>query len=138
MYSGRLVTTMTPLEERPSSDAPEPVATSYTTIQPSGASYKPGSIKEGFICSAIWAVLAAALTAGLRLWMEHAHPEKGLLSAEEWGELIGFTVGQFIVMGICLSSVVFYRRRSNVTTFILIDWRWWLVCFILALLPNKI
>jgi len=44
--------------------------------------------------------------------------------------------GQFFVMAIALSSVVFYRRRKDVTTFILLDWRWWLVCLIFGMVPT--
>jgi hypothetical protein len=119
------------------SDAPLPTAVGYTTVQPSGGPYKASSIKEGFICSGIWAILSAALVAGLRLWAEHSHPEKGILSSEEWAHFIGATVGQSFLMAICLSSVVFYRRRKNVTIFILLDWRWWLVCLIFGMLPTK-
>ncbi len=88
-------------------DTPEPPAASYVTVQSSGGPYKASSIKEGFICSGIWAILAAVLVSGLRVWAEHSHPEKGVLSAEDWGGLIGTITGQFIVMGICMSSVSF-------------------------------
>src|SRR5207249_3345455 len=74
---------------------------------------------------------------GLGLWAEFAHSEKGVLSPEEWGESIGAVVGTFILMGICMSSVTFYRRRKNVTSFILLDWLWWLVCLIFSIGPNK-
>ena len=47
-------------------------------------------------------------------------------------------MGKFILMGICMSSVSFYRRRKNVTSFILLDWGWWLVCLIFSILPNKL
>ena len=119
-------------------EAPEPAAAVYATIQPPGGPYKTSSIKEGFICSGIWAVLSGTLVSGLGLWAEFVHPEKGALSAEEWGELIGTLVGKFILMGICMSSVSFYRRRKNVTSFILLDWGWWLVCLIFSILPNKL
>jgi hypothetical protein len=119
------------------SDAPLPTASGYTTIQPSGGSYKASSIMEGFICSGIWAILSGVLVVGLRIWAERAQPEKGLLSTEEWAHLIGFTIGQSFIMAIALSSVVFYRRRKNVTLFILLDWRWWLACLVFGMLPNK-
>src|SRR5438876_37445 len=111
------------------SEAPLPTAAGYTTIQPSGGPYKTDSIKEGFICSGIWAILSAVLVVGLRLWAEHSHPEKGMFSSEDWVGFPGFVgtlTGQFFVMAIALSSVVFYRRRKNVTISILLDWRWWL------------
>jgi len=116
---------------------PPPPAHGYTEIQPSVASYKSGAITEGFICAGIYAFVVCALFSGLRLWAEHTHPEKGILPAEEWGHFIGTVVGQSILMAICLSSVVFYRRRRKVTSFILLDWRWWLVCLVLAILPKK-
>jgi len=122
---------------QPTNDTPEPPATSYVTVQSSGGPYKASSIKEGFICSGIWAVLALVVVSGLRLWAEHSQPEKGVFSAEDWGGLIGTVIGRFILMGICMSSVWFYRRRKNVTLFILLDWRWWLVCFILSIPPNR-
>jgi len=46
-------------------------------------------------------------------------------------------IGQFTVLGIALSAVAFYRGRKNVTYFILLDWRWWLVCGLFSILPNK-
>jgi hypothetical protein len=117
---------------------PEPAAAGavYTTIQPSGP-YKASSIKEGFICAGIWAALSIVLIVPLTLWGEHAHPERGVRSAEEWAHFIGATVGQSVLMAIFLSSVAFYRRRKNVTSFILLDWRWWLVCVVFGVLPNK-
>src|ERR1700737_506310 len=119
------------------SDAPLPTAAGYTTIQPSGGPYKASSIKEGFICSGIWAILSVALISGLRLWGEHLHPEKGTISPDEWAHFAGGTFGQFLLMAIGFSSVVFYRRRNSVTSFILLDWRWWLGCLIFSMLPNK-
>jgi hypothetical protein len=119
------------------SGTPLPPADVYITIQPSGGPFKADSIKEGFVCSGIWAILSTAIVAGIRLWTEHAHPEQGILSAEEWGHFIGAAVGQFLLIAVVLSSVVFYRRRKNVTSFILLDWRWWLVCVIFGALPNK-
>jgi hypothetical protein len=119
------------------SESPEPTAAAYTTVQPSGGPYKADSIKEGFICAGIWLVLSASLIVGLRLWQEHTHPERGLLSSEEWAHFTGTMVGQFLIMALVLSSVVFYRRRKNVTTFVLLDWRWWVVLAIFSLLPNK-
>jgi hypothetical protein len=121
------------------STAPPP-ADGYTSIQPSGGSYKASSIKEGFTCAGIWAILALFVS-GFRLWAklaaELAHPEKGILSSEEWAQFIGTTVGQFVLMAICLSSVVFYRRGKNVTSFILLDWRWWMVLVILGSLWKQ-
>src|SRR5258708_3834004 len=121
------------------SEAPEPAAAAaiYTSIQPAGGPYKANSIKEGFICAGIWAALSIVLVVSLTLWGERAHPERGVLSAEDWGHTIGFTVGRFLLLGVVLSSVVFYRRKRNITSFILLDWRWWLVCVILAALPNS-
>src|SRR5260370_40501324 len=112
------------------SEAPEPAATAgiYTSIQPTGGPYKASSIKEGFICAGIRAALSIVLIVPLILWGEHAHPERGALSAEEWAHTIGFTVGRFLLLGVVLSSVVFYRRKRDITSFILLDWRWWLVC----------
>jgi hypothetical protein len=114
------------------SEEPFPIAAAYTTVQPSGGPYKAGSIKEGFICAGIWAVLAALVVVGPRLWVEHAHPERGTVAAEDWAHFIGATIGQFLLMAVVLSSVVFYRRRNNVTRFILLDWRWWLACLIIG------
>ena len=119
------------------SETPAPAAATYTTIQPAGGPYKASSLKEGFICSGIWAVLSATLVSGLRLWSEHSHPEKGVLSVEEWSHFIGATVGQFLLMAIFLSSVVFYRRKKNISSLFLLDWRWWLVCAIFGALPTK-
>jgi hypothetical protein len=118
-------------------DVPEPAASSYTTIQPSGGSYKNSSLKEGFICAGIWALAAASLVAGPRLWAEHAHPENGALSVEDWTNFIAALLGQFVVMAVVFSSVVFYRRKANVTSFILADWRWWLACVIIGGLQSK-
>src|SRR5712691_6358581 len=75
----------------PMSEAPEPVAAAaiYTSIQPAGGPYKANSIKEGFICAGIWAALSIVLVVSLTLWGERAHPEKGVLSAEDWGHTIG-------------------------------------------------
>ncbi len=93
-----------------------------------------GSIKEGFICPGIWAILSALYVSGFRLWDEHAHRGKSIISAQDWAELMGAIVGQFVLMAICLSAVALYRRRKNVTSFILLDWRWWLAFVILSLL----
>jgi hypothetical protein len=119
------------------SEEPLPIASTYTTVQPSGQPYKGSSIKEGSICAGIWAVLAAVLVAGPRLWVEHAHPERGTLGAEDWAHFTGATIGQFLLMAIVMSSVVFYRRRKNVTRFILLDWRWWLACLIIGALKKE-
>jgi hypothetical protein len=120
-----------------SSDAPLPAATGYTTVQPSGGPYKYTPIMEGFICSGIWAILSAALFVGLQLWTEHFHPDNDTLSSVNWAGVVGTLTGQFFVLAICLSSVVFFRRRKNVRSFILLDWRWWLVCLILSINPQK-
>jgi len=67
-----------------------------------------------------------------RLWVEHAHPERGTVALEDWAHFIGATIGQFLLTALVLSSVAFYRRRNNVTRFILLDWRWWLACLIIG------
>jgi hypothetical protein len=115
---------------KPVSEEPLPIAAAYTTVQPSGGPYKGSSIKEGFICAVIWAMLAASAVVGPRLWVEHAHPERGTISADDWTNFVAATAGQFLVMAVVLSTVVYYRRRKNVTRFILLDWRWWLACVI--------
>jgi hypothetical protein len=112
-----------------------PIASAYTTVQPSGGPYKGGSVKEGFICAGIWAVLAALLIAGAALWVEHAHPEQG--TSVDWARFTGGMVGQFLVMAVLLSSVVYFRRRRNVTRFVLLDWRWWLACLIIGALKKE-
>jgi|SRR5580658_2871411 hypothetical protein len=114
-----------------------PVAGAYTTIQPSAGPYKGGSLKEGFLCAGIWVVLATSLVAILRLWDGHVHPGRGTFSEEDWAVFIGVMVAQFLVLAVALSSVAFYRRKKNVTAFILLDWRWWLVCLIFNTLPKK-
>jgi hypothetical protein len=106
------------------SDAPEPAAAIYTTVSPSGG-FKLSSVAEGFLCSGIWAALLAILIIGVTLWTFRAHPEGAL--AADWAGFVGKTVGQFLVMGVFLSAVVFFRRRKNVRLFILLDWRWLLV-----------
>jgi hypothetical protein len=115
-------------------DAPEPAGTIYTTIQPSGV-FRLGSVAEGFLCSGIWVALSTILVAGLTLWTYRAHLE-GTLGVD-WAGFVGRTIGQFLLMAVCLSAVVFFRRRKNVTSFILLDWRWWLVCLIHTLNPQK-
>jgi hypothetical protein len=82
-------------------------------------------------------VLATSVIAGVRLWQEHAQPERGIMSAEDWAHFTGTMVGQFLIMALVLSSVVFYRRKKNVTSSILLDWRWWLACLIFSAFPNK-
>jgi hypothetical protein len=116
------------------SDAPEPAAAIYTTIQPSGG-FKLSSVAEGFICSGIWAALSTMLVIGVTLWTSRSHPEGAL--AADWASFAGRTVGQFLLMAVCLSVVVFFRRRKSVRTFILLDWRWWLVCLVLSINPQK-
>lgn len=116
------------------SEEPLPIAAAYTTVQPSGGPYKGSSIKEGFLCAAIWAVLAASAAILPRLWAEHAHPEQGTY---EWSVFIAVMVGQFLVMAVVLSTVVYFRRRKNVTRFILLDWRWWLACATIGWIQNK-
>jgi peptidoglycan biosynthesis protein MviN/MurJ (putative lipid II flippase) len=116
------------------SDAPEPAAAIYTTVSPSGG-FKLGSVAEGFICSGIWAALSTILVTFLTLWTNRAHPEGAL--AADWASFAGRTVGQFLLMAVCLSAVVFFRRRKNVGSFILLDWRWWLVCLIYSISPQK-
>ncbi len=117
------------------SEEPLPVAAAYTPVQPSGGPYKGSSIREGSICAGIWAVLAALLIVGAALWTEHAHPEQG--ASVDWARFTGAMAGQFLVMALVLSSVVFYRRRKNVTRFILLDWRWWLACLILTAIQKQ-
>jgi len=117
------------------SEGPLPKAAAYTTVQPSGGPYKGSSIKEGSICAGIWAVLAALLIVGPRLWFEHVHPEQG--TADDWARFTGAMIGEFLVMAVVLSSVVYFRRRKNVTRFILLDWRWWLACVIIGAIQKQ-
>jgi hypothetical protein len=114
-----------------------PIAAAYNTVQPSGGPSKGSSVKEGSICAGIWAVLAACVVVGPRLWVEHAHPERGTLTAEDWAHFTGSMLGQSLLLAIVLSSVVFYRRRNNVTRFILLDWRWWLACLIIGAIQKE-
>jgi hypothetical protein len=116
-------------------EEPLPVAANYTTIQPSGGPYKGSSIREGSLCAGIWAVLAALLIAGADLWIEHAHPERGM--SVDWARFTGAMAGQFLVMAVLLSSVVYFRRRKNVTRFIFLDWRWWLACVIIGAIQKQ-
>jgi|SRR5882762_1664547 len=116
------------------SDAPEPAAAIYTTIPASGG-FKLSSVAEGFLCSGIWAALSTILVICMTLWTYRAHP-KGALAAD-WAGFAGTIIGQFLLMGVCISAVVFFRRRKNVTYFILFDWRWWLVCLMLSINPQK-
>jgi hypothetical protein len=115
-------------------DAPEPAAAIYNTIPPSGG-FKLSSVAEGFLCSGIWAALSTILATCVTLWRYLAHPEGAL--AADWASFAGRTIGQFLLMGVCLSAVVFFRRRENVRSLILFDWRWWLVCVILSINPQK-
>ena len=32
-----------------------------------------------------------------RLWVEHAHPERGTVALEDWAHFIGATMGQFLL-----------------------------------------
>src|SRR5258708_13337219 len=116
------------------SDAPEPAAAIYTTVSPSGV-FKLGSVSEGFVCSGIWAALSIILVTFLMLWTFRAHPEGAL--AADWNGFVGKTVGQFLVMAVFLSAIVFFRRGKNFRSFIFLDWRCRLVCFIhIANPPN--
>jgi|SRR6266481_4208404 len=116
------------------SEDPEPAAAIYTPIQPSGV-FKLSSVAEGFLCSGIWAALSTVLAIGFALWTYRAHLE-GVLEVD-WASFVGRTVGQFLLMAVLLSVVVFFRRRKNVRSFILLDWRWWLVCLLHSLNPQK-
>jgi hypothetical protein len=109
----------------------------HTSIRPSGGSYKASSIKEGFICAGIWALVSAVFASGIQLWGYYVHPLKSINPLEEWAELIGGIVGQFVLMAICLSSVGVHRRWKNVTSFILLDWRWWLGLVLLSVLLQN-
>jgi hypothetical protein len=100
----------------PRMSKPLPPADGRASIQPAGGSYKPSSVKEGLICPGIWAILSAVYVSGFRSWGEHAHREKSIISAQEWAELTGAIVGQFVLMAICPSAVGLYRRRKNVTS----------------------
>jgi hypothetical protein len=104
-----------------------PPADGYASSQLSVGSNKASfiSIKEGFICAGIWASLVAAFVSGLKLWGNHFHPGKGNISLEEWATFIGSIIGQFGLMTVYLSAVVYYRRRKSVSFFVLLDWRWW-------------
>jgi hypothetical protein len=106
--------------------APAVPGVGYTSTQPAGGSYKASSIKEGFICAGIWAILSAAFASGIQLWGYYTYSLKSNTSLDEWAQLMGAIVGQFVLMTICLSSVAVYRRWKNVTSFILLDWCWWL------------
>jgi hypothetical protein len=121
------------------SDAPVPAAASYTAIHPpSGGPSKSSSIKEGFICAGIYAVMAVVMSSGFRNWGEHPKIQvTEVMPAEHSGHFIGYAVGQIILMGLVLSYIIFCRRRKNVTHFILLDWRWLVVCLVLYLLPWK-
>lgn len=116
-----------------------PPADGHASIQPSAGWYKASfiSIREGFICTGIWAILAAAFISGLKLWGNHFHPGKGNISLEEWAIYIGNVLGQFLLMTIYLSAVVLYRRWKNVTSFILLDWRWWVGLLIFSVLLKN-
>jgi len=116
------------------SEDPEPAAAIYTTIQSSGV-FKLSSVAEGFLCSGILVSLSAILVIGATLWTYRAHPE-GAFTAD-LASFAGRAVGQFLFMAVCLSAVVFFRRRKNVRSFILLDWRWWLVCLILGVGRQK-
>jgi|ERR1700688_3773745 hypothetical protein len=106
-------------------------------FNPSGRWFKASSIpiKEGFISTGIWALLSAVFASALGLWGYYAHHMKSNIALEEWAQLMGGIVAQFVLMAIYLSALVFHRRRKNVTSFILLDWRWWvgLVVFVLVL-----
>ena len=105
-------------------------------FNPSGRWFKASSIpiKEGFISTGIWALLSAVFASALGLWGYYAHRMKRNIALEEWAQLMGGIVAQFVLMAIYLSALVFHRRRKNVTSFILLDWRWWvgLVVFVLS------
>jgi hypothetical protein len=103
------------------SDVLEPVATSYATIQPSSA----GAVAEGFTCTAIWAVLAASITVGSNLW-------HGSISNYDWATFVGAMLGKSLVLGAALSTVILFRRRKNITSYIFLDWRWWLACVLVS------
>ena len=117
--------------------APAVPGVGYTSTQPAGGSYKASSIKEGFICAGIWAILSAAFASGIQLWGYYTYSLKSNTSLDEWAQLMGAIVGQFVLMTICLSSVAVYRRWKNVTSFILLDWCWWLGLVLLSLLLNN-
>jgi len=112
---------------------------SYTSIPSSGESHNASSIKEGLISAGIWALLSVFFAAGIQLWGYYAHPGKNntSISFEEWAELMGGIVGQFVLMTICLSSVAAWRKWQKVTSFILLDWRWWLGLALLSVLLQN-
>lgn len=105
--------------------------------QPSRWSYIVSPIKESFICTGTWAILAAIFVSVLRLWFKYAHPEKGHIPLNVWAIWIGAILGQFVLMAIYLSVVVVYRRRKNVTSFILLDWRWWVGLVVFSILLKN-
>ena len=108
---------------------PRPQAHSHAQIQPLHGSYIGSSVKESLICAGIWAIFASVFISGLKLWGNHFHPGKSNISIEEWAIYIGQIIGQFVLMTIYLSAVVFYRRRKNVTSSIFLDLRWWVGFF---------
>jgi hypothetical protein len=112
---------------------------SYASIQSSGESHNASSIKEGLISAGIWALLSALFASGIQLWGYYAHPGKNNISIsfEEWAELIGGIVGQFVLMTMCLSSVAAWRKWQKVTSFILLDGRWWLGFVLLSVLLQN-
>jgi len=98
--------------------------------RPNG-SHKLSPIAEGIICTGIWAILSVAFALAFGFWGEHAHPEKGVISSEQWAQFLGGIVAQFVLMAVCLSFVAFCRKQKNAALFILLDWRWWLALGIL-------
>jgi hypothetical protein len=107
------------------------------STQRSGWSHIISSIKDGFICAGIWAILGAVFGSAVRLWGDYSHPEGGITSVQVWGELAGGIIGQFVLMSVCLSSVAVYRRWKNVTPFVFLDWRWWLGLVLLSVLLKN-
>jgi hypothetical protein len=117
------------------SEDPEPSAAIYTPIQSSGVFNSSSVAAEGFLCSGIWASLSTIVVFGVTLWTYRAHWVGAL--AVDWAAFIGRTVGQFLVMAVFLSAVVFFRRKKNIRSFILLDRRWWLICLLQSLNPQK-
>ena len=120
------------------SDASENIPPAHTAIDSAASTSAVGAIKEGFICAGIWFVPAMVPTVVLTVWGEHTHPEEGVLSAYQWGQVTGLIMRKLVWLGALLSAVVFHRRKKKVTSSILFDWRWWLVFIIIAIRPMRL
>jgi hypothetical protein len=113
-----------------------PQAHSHAPIQPADGSYIGSSVREALICVGIWAISTFVYISGLRLWNNHAYPGEGV-SINQLAVYLGIILGQSVLMAVYLSVVVFYRKRNNVTSFILLDWRWWVGVVIFSVLLKN-